>query len=481
MMTAQPLLKPETNEFTVASMNQQRFIGSAASDVRIAKAASAIRDVLQMPDIIGVQEIGDLKTLNAIGGPLGYTGYLEPGNDPGGSNIGLLVKRSRVTVNSVVQQGKNDGFIDPATGKAALLFDQPPLMLDAVVDGYPVLVVATNLLSVHDQTGVTAAAKRKSQVDYMTALIRQKQNANLILAGGFNAYADVMDAIKAAGASVLGDTLPREQGYSYVFEGSAETLDNIVVNANGRKQWTRVAYSHVNADYPASFGSDDSRPERFSDHDIPVAWFSTKPVLFSAAAMTNAATFLTGPVAPNEIVTIFAPGVTADTKVLFDGAPVTIFGAASTQISAVAPDWLAGRVSTEVTVQFDASRSAKATLEVNAASPGIFVLNAAGQGAVLNQDYSVNGPGAPAVKGSVIMIYATGGGAVSRLGAPLVAVTIGGKEAEVQFSGQAPGLINGALQVNVKVPDSAPAGDAVSVVLTMGPYSSARGVTIAIR
>ena len=56
-------------------------------------------------------------------------------------------------------------------------------------------------------------------------------------------------------------------------------------------------------------------------------------------------------------------------------------------------------------------------------------------------------------------------------------VTIGGKEAEVEYAGAAPQLISGVLQVNVRIPDDAPRGDDVPVVLTVGDHRSRDGVT----
>ena len=44
--------------------------------------------------------------------------------------------------------------------------------------------------------------------------------------------------------------------------------------------------------------------------------------------------------------------------------------------------------------------------------------------------------------------------------------------AEVQYAGSAPGAVSGALQVNVVVPDDAPSGSAVPVVLTVGGIDS---------
>jgi uncharacterized protein (TIGR03437 family) len=57
-------------------------------------------------------------------------------------------------------------------------------------------------------------------------------------------------------------------------------------------------------------------------------------------------------------------------------------------------------------------------------------------------------------------------------------VTIGGRNADVSFSGLAPGFV-GLYQVNVKVPDGAAPGNAVPVVLTIGGATS-NTATIAI-
>jgi uncharacterized protein len=68
-----------------------------------------------------------------------------------------------------------------------------------------------------------------------------------------------------------------EEKYSYVFEGNAQTLDHVLVNANLLPRLTRFAYARNNADFPTSFASDVTRPERISDHDNPVAYFALAP------------------------------------------------------------------------------------------------------------------------------------------------------------------------------------------------------------
>jgi uncharacterized protein (TIGR03437 family) len=141
------------------------------------------------------------------------------------------------------------------------------------------------------------------------------------------------------------------------------------------------------------------------------------------------------------------------------------------------------------------------TVNVASTSPGIFTLlqNGQGQGAVLNQDSSRNGDpsfsvGAkPAARGSVIQIFATGAGATNPPVAAGVAapanllaltiaqptVTIGGKTAQLQFSGLAPGFV-GLWQINVVVPQDVTPGNAVTLSIAAEGQTS-NTVTIAVQ
>ena len=53
-----------------------------------------------------------------------------------------------------------------------------------------------------------------------------------------------------------------------------------------------------------------------------------------------------------------------------------------------------------------------------------------------------------------------------------VSVQIGGVDAQVSYAGESPGLVSGALQINVQVPASAPAGNAVPMVLQISGLSA---------
>jgi uncharacterized protein (TIGR03437 family) len=129
------------------------------------------------------------------------------------------------------------------------------------------------------------------------------------------------------------------------------------------------------------------------------------------------------------------------------------------------------------------------------ASPAIFTaFGGSGQAAVLNQDNSANGSSNPAVVGSVLQIFMTGAGQTQPAGVdgqlagstamlPLGQVTanIGGVDAPVHYAGSAFGLVSGVTQVNVVVPQGAPTGSGVPIVVMVGATPSPAGITVAIQ
>jgi uncharacterized protein (TIGR03437 family) len=143
--------------------------------------------------------------------------------------------------------------------------------------------------------------------------------------------------------------------------------------------------------------------------------------------------------------------------------------------------------------------------QIVASAPGIFSLSGKGfgPGAVLNQDNSVNSADNPAARGSVIQIFATGGGDTTPLlapgqaapanGDPLVLMnatplvlfgTINDQKAvgpgQVLFNGLAPGL-PGVWQVNARIPDGITPGPAVLLQLQASPNFLTNLVTIAVQ
>lgn len=229
-------------------------------------------------------------------------------------------------------------------------------------------------------------------------------------------------------------------------------------------------------------------------------------------SITSAASYRGGAVAPGEILAIFGSGIgphslvggsvangrvglaAGETRVLFDGEPAPVLYASAGQTGAVAPFGLALKAAVRVEVEYQGRRTLPVIVPVEDTRPAVFTANAAGSGpaAALNEDGSRNSPANPAPRGSVAVLYLTGGGptnppppdgAVAEAARELAArvqVFVAGAEAAVLYAGAAPGLVAGAVQVNLRVPANTPAGN-VPVVVRVGGRDSQPGVTVAVR
>ncbi len=322
-----------------------------ALDKRLGKTAAAICDYLKTPDILGVVEVENLRVLGQLADRINaacpsapqYVPYLSQGNDVGGINVGFLVSTrntgtgiSRVDVREVVQFGK-DATLGNPDGSTSLLNDRPPLLLRAYVHHangavYPLTVIVNHLRSLNDidsvapgsggwsTDGARVRGKRGAQAAYLAGLVQQLQQTNpsekIVLVGDFNAfefndgYVDVLGVIKGTeaaedqvlsyvdsplttplidGSELIADPAQR---YSYVYQGSAQTLDHVLVNEAvvlGASSVT-VEHARINADFGVDHFGDTSLPLRVSDHD-PVRISIRVPEFRSAdLAVTASAT-----------------------------------------------------------------------------------------------------------------------------------------------------------------------------------------------
>ena len=241
----------------------------------------------------------------------------------------------------------------------------------------------------------------------------------------------------------------------------------------------------------------------------------SKPAI-AAGGIVNAASFAGGPISPGLIVTVFGTflgpeqlalakltddgksltKVIENARILFDDVPGAMIYSSATQASVVVPYTVSGKTSTKVKVEYLGAASDEVTVPVIAASPAIFTLEASGkgQGAVLNQDFKVNATTNAAQRNTIIQIFATGEGltapagvdgklSVAPLPAPVgrVSARIGNIDAPIIYAGGAPGLVAGVIQINVRVPATAPIGNAIALVIQVGTAVSQANVTIAVR
>jgi predicted extracellular nuclease len=338
-ISAVPLPTPAAGEFTVAGFNIENFNNNATQR---RKAALAIRDVLHLPDVIGAIEIFELSGLQALAAEIEllsgvhYEARLIEADGSAGDadqDVGFLVKTSRVQIDSVTQIEKVgcngtaancNTFTDPNTNAQALLNDRPPLVLQATVDAATlnpreVIVVVNHTRSFIDievvgAEGIRVRAKRKAQGEFLADLLQTLQTGNpgvaVMSIGDYNAYqfsdgyTDPIATIKGTPTADdqivvdespdlvnpnfinLTDTLPADQRYSFIFEGTPQALDHMLLNTVAASFVTRYHIARNNTDFPEVPGSlflnDATRPERNSDHDMPVAYLK-----FPGAASTT--------------------------------------------------------------------------------------------------------------------------------------------------------------------------------------------------
>jgi uncharacterized protein (TIGR03437 family) len=233
-----------------------------------------------------------------------------------------------------------------------------------------------------------------------------------------------------------------------------------------------------------------------------------------ADRVLNSASYLEpGTVSPGSWVAIFGeqlaeaplpadrvpfPSELGRTQVRLANKALPLYYVSERQINALIPFGLTENTEHQLEIARGETLSVPIEITVSERQPAIYSMNqqGTGQGAILTQDgllaapESSSPPSRPVRRGEHIMIFGTGLGRVTNPpadGAPGTGnvvevppgVQVGDVSAPVTFAGLAPGLV-GVYQVNAVIPESAPAGDAVPVALTVENLRS-NTVTIAVR
>jgi uncharacterized protein (TIGR03437 family) len=380
-----------------------------------------------------------------------------------------------------------------------------------------------------DSTGVYVGGAIMSKLD---------RNGNVLWLRPFRAaaassYSVGALALDSTGLYVSGGTeraLPGQckAGYGDVYVRKYDA-------ANGAEQWTRQ-FGTWGREFPGGVtldvtgvyvsgairgGSAHGNAFLVKLAKNPPASVSARPEI-SYECVVNGASYAGGGVAPGEIVSIFGKGIgpetpanlvviaggiltttLSDTSVLFDGIPAPLIYVSTGQINAIVPQAVADKSTTAVEVEYRGVRSDPLTIPVAAARPGVFTTDSSGygQGAILNQDGSLNSAANPAARGSIIVLYLTGeglkdpassDGAINgvTLPKPRLPVSVGfpsdprtceGAIGEVVYAGGVMGSVVGLLQVNVRVPESAQAGSAVPFFVEIGAEFAEAGFAVALR
>ena len=293
-----------------------------------------------------------------------------------------------------------------------------------------------------------------------------------------------------------------------------DTQGNVYVAGNANVGGLPVT---VGAFQQASAGSADGFIAK-----INLAPSATTPTVPPNSVVNNASFVVgTNAIAPGAIVAIFGSNLNDGSQnpfsafgangrlltmlggasVTFNGFSAAMFSSFPGQLNVEVPLELAGSASAQVVVTVNGQQSAPQTVQISAASPGIFSINSQGngQGAIQIANSTTFAAPSGSIGGAqtrpatvgvdFLTIYCTGLGSVnnppatgaagsgqSTVATPLV--NIGGVPATVSFSGLAPGFV-ALYQVNVQVPAGAPTGNAITVAFSISGKQS-NSVTIAV-
>ena len=285
---------------------------------------------------------------------------------------------------------------------------------------------------------------------------------------------------------------------SYLGGSGGDSAQVIAVNPDGT---VTVAGRSWSPDFPVTMG-----PEPWIDYvvarlQIADASRPEKPCM--SLALQNGASFIEGPVAPGELVTLRGnhfgpdtgqpatvdstgrlPAALAGVRVFFDTTPAPLLYVQSQQINLQAPFELAGKKSTSIHVEYQGVSSRTAQIAVEDAAPDFFRRLPSQQGVIFNSDGSLNSPSNPAAVGSAVWILGTGGGLftppiptgamapftpLSKLALTPTVRIDAGIPAQVQYAGSSPTAPSGVFQINFVVPPVGTYSSTHTVDVTIGP------------
>jgi endonuclease/exonuclease/phosphatase family metal-dependent hydrolase len=248
-----------------------------------------------LPDIMALQEVENINTLNQIihrirqTTGVQYKAVLKEGNDVSGMDIGFLIK-SEYQIKSVKQLFKKNTLASSNARGNSPLFSRPPLLIVVCKRSNCIAVLNLHLRSMRGMrtksNGHQVRMKRLQQATAIARWIDQYQRTHsgksLMVLGDLNAlspsdrYIDVVGTIlgKPDNRNTilssqdliqhdlidLTQLIPNKKRYSYIYQKKKQVIDYMLINHRFKPRLDRIRFSEI--DY------------RFSDHAGLIADFS---------------------------------------------------------------------------------------------------------------------------------------------------------------------------------------------------------------
>lgn len=246
--------------------------------LKLARLSDYVGNVLELPDVLGVVEVENLAVLQLLANRIAldhavtYTAYLEEGNDPGGIDVGYLVRSDRISSVVVTQLDKTEMWFDPDDNAMDTLNDRPSLRLEASFAGTPFTTIVVHPKSrscVDRPTGTSCTQanvdrnrmKRFNQAKSIAVRVQEQQTLHpqraLLVIGDFNDY-QFSDGFVHITGLIEG-----------TYDNAANVLDldaNIVTPA----LWNAVISLPLNEQYSFLFTEQFGAIFGYTTRDVPI-------------------------------------------------------------------------------------------------------------------------------------------------------------------------------------------------------------------
>jgi len=280
-----PLESVEPGRFSVMTWNAENlfdFVVPHPSSPPLPKvreyklSISRVAQTIQaagFPTVIGIQEVENLEILEDIAAdPLlaqyDYQAALIEGTDSRGIDVGYLVRGDQAEIITTVQY--------PAPGN---ITSRPPLLIEVRLAGSAESLYFLNNHFTSMSGGESATEPRRNaqatwNVEIAEELLQDDPEALVVVMGDLNSYYGSLPlhTLESAGLIDLFDWLAPEERYNYVYQGSSQVLDHILVNENLEAYLVEVNVLHCNADFPLPLSNGESFIHK-SDHDPVIGTF----------------------------------------------------------------------------------------------------------------------------------------------------------------------------------------------------------------
>ena len=281
---------PEEDKYSVMSWNVENLfdvLDPHPSSPPRPKLAEYKRDIEKVantivaagyPVIVALQEVENIGILEDIANhqilaEFSYQPVLIEGFDSRGIDVGYLVRRDLAEILDVQQMPGPNG-----------LTSRPPLVLHVLIktnsgqtDLYVINNHFTSMSAGVEATEPVRIAQAEWNGEIVQMIMNNEPDARIAVVGDLNSFLNSkpIQALINDGLAHVFDMLPKNEQYTYIYQGESQVLDHIIVNPSLNELLDTVAILRLNADYSLP-ASDDLSAFGKSDHDPVVATFKIK-------------------------------------------------------------------------------------------------------------------------------------------------------------------------------------------------------------